>query len=221
MPPSGKVVQFTALDGVRLEGVEYGTGRAGVVLTHQLGSDASEWAPLASMLAERGYRALALNVRGTCPRNGFGCSRGSFVPDDIWQDVAGGARFLLHRGARNVILVGGSMGGEASLVAAARFKSHVAGVVSLSGSEGFAGPIDPHETKAIVAVGVPKLFIAGRADTAAAAAARDYDRLAKPPKQLLIVGSAAHGVSLLGDPRVGSQVTAALITFLAARAAHT
>jgi pimeloyl-ACP methyl ester carboxylesterase len=210
-----RVVQFAALDGVTLQGRLYGAGAFGVVLTHQLRSDASEWDSFAQTLAARGYRVLAMNVRGTCPGQGFGCSRGAFVAEEIWRDVGGASRYLRSHGVRSVALVGASMGGEASLLAAAQSGAGVVGVVSLSGSEGFAGPLDPREERRLVRrVRVPKLFVAGATDTTAAQAARNYQAIGVAPKRLVIVPSSAHGVRLLDDPAVGARVTRTAIDFL-------
>jgi pimeloyl-ACP methyl ester carboxylesterase len=217
--PPGAAVRFEALDGTRLEGRTIGTGRVGIVLTHQLGSNASEWDAVARLLAKRGYRMLALNVRGTCPGQGWGCSAGTFAVEEIWQDVAGAARYLRARGVRSIVLMGGSMGGEASLVAAARAKAGIVGVVSLSGSSGFAGPIDPAEERALLRkVVVPKLFVAGSRDPATPQRSPAYQLQLLPPKKLLVVDSSAHGVSLLADDRAGSRVTATVLAFLASTA---
>jgi pimeloyl-ACP methyl ester carboxylesterase len=87
--------------------------------------------------------------------------------------------------------------------------------VSLSGSEGFAGPIDPREERRLVRrVKVPKLFVAGATDAIAAQAARNYQAIGLAPKRLVIVPSSAHGVRLLDDPAVGARVTRTAIDFL-------
>jgi pimeloyl-ACP methyl ester carboxylesterase len=213
-PP--RVVHFAALDGVALEGRLYGSGAFGVVLAHEYRSDASQWDRFARRLAARGYRVLAVNVRGTCPGEGFGCSRGAFVPAEIWRDVGGASRYLRSHGVRSVALVGASMGGEAALLAAAQSGAGVVGVVSLSGSEAFAGPLNPREERGLVRrVKVPKLFVAGATDGAAARAARNYQAMALPPKRLVLVPSSAHGVRLLDDPAVGARVTRSVIAFVA------
>ena len=202
------MVGFRALDGVALQGRLYGSGELGVVLTHQLGGDATQWDVFARRLAGRGYRALALNVRGICPARGFGCSRGTFSPEEFWRDVGGAVRFLRSHGASRVVLVGASMGGEASMVAAARAPTGVAGVVSLSGSEAFAGPLDPADERRLVrSIDVPKLFVAASGDRPAVDAARHYQALSRQPKRLVIVPSSAHGVALLEDRAVARRVS--------------
>ena len=51
--------------GMRLRYLEWGRGREDtVLLLHGAGEAAEAWAPLAAALAGRGYRVLALDLRG-------------------------------------------------------------------------------------------------------------------------------------------------------------
>src|SRR6266571_919104 len=54
---------FKASDGVRLYGIEAGTGRTVVVLAHEGGADLCGWLPYISTLQHAGLRVFALSVK--------------------------------------------------------------------------------------------------------------------------------------------------------------
>jgi alpha-beta hydrolase superfamily lysophospholipase len=130
--------------------VALGTGRAGLVLGHQLGSDLCEWVPLARAFAGRGYQVLAFDFAG------FGDSEHGSGDDRVDTDVVAAAQQLRRRGADRIVLVGSSTGGTAVLSAATRVRPPVAGVVSLSGPSSFGG-VDA--TAAMRRLRVPVLLV--------------------------------------------------------------
>ena len=148
------VFRFPTSDGSTLVGVVLGSGRTGLVLGHQLGSDLCEWLPQARQFAKRGYQVLAFDFAG------FGDSQPG--PDSrVDNDVIAATAELRRRGADQVVLVGSSMGGTAVLSAATRIRPPVAGVVSLSGASSYGG------VEAQAAMGrlrVPVLFVVGADD---------------------------------------------------------
>ena len=115
-------ITFPASDGVTLSGRLFGPGEgsAGVVLAHMFPSDQSAWFAFAERLRQRGYRVLTFNFRGFCPGGDAGCSQGEKTISAIWQDVEGAVAALRDEGATRIGLVGASMGGTASLVAASK-----------------------------------------------------------------------------------------------------
>jgi dipeptidyl aminopeptidase/acylaminoacyl peptidase len=130
---SSRLFRFQTSDGATLVGLVLGSGRTGLVLGHQLGSDLCEWLPQARSFARRGYRVLIFDFAG------FGDSQpgpDGRVDTDV---VAAAAQLRRRRGVDRVVLVGSSMGGTAVLSAATRIRPPVAGVVSLSGASGFGG----------------------------------------------------------------------------------
>jgi pimeloyl-ACP methyl ester carboxylesterase len=168
-----RAVTMTASDGARIYGVETGKGAVGVVLAHQYLSDHCEFMSFAHELAGRGYRVLAIDLRG------YGASRGG-----VWwhldRDLVAAAARLRADGAKRVVLVGASMGGTAALVAGAEAKPAVAGVVSLSG---------------------PAQFLAARSDPPSPSDARRLNGAsASRDKSVALFDGAAHGSSLLSIP---------------------
>jgi pimeloyl-ACP methyl ester carboxylesterase len=173
--------------------VVLGQGRTGVVLGHQVGSDLCEWMPQARVLAKQGRQVLAFD---------FGQS------SQIDKVMVAAAAELRHRGVTRMVLVGSSMGGTAALAAAAQITPPVAGVVSLSGPEGFRGA---DADAAAPKLRMPVLFIVGSDDPPFTDAARAlYRAVPHHHKRLLVLEGGGHGTSLLefGDqaPRVRAEL---------------
>jgi pimeloyl-ACP methyl ester carboxylesterase len=105
-------VSFPTEDGGLIYADVYGTGDRGVVLAHGGRFTKESWAKQARTLADAGFRALAIDLRG------FGQSRGPGQADPLsaplhW-DVLAAVRYLRKTGAKTVSVVGASMGGAAA-----------------------------------------------------------------------------------------------------------
>jgi pimeloyl-ACP methyl ester carboxylesterase len=194
-----KVVRFANSEGTRLVGYELGRGTRGVVLVHQYGGDACQWAEFAPRLARSGYHVLAFDAHG------YGQSPPG--AGEVDTDVLAAASKLRALGARKLVLIGASMGGTAVLSAAAQLKPPPAAVVSLSGPGSF-DLMSAYD--AVPRLAMPKLFVAGSRDVQFVDDARELDRRARPPKRLVVVPTGDHGVDLLGDPRATRAVDALL-----------
>ena len=193
-----KALRFRAADGVRIVGVEFGKGSKAVVLAHQIRSNLCEWVPFARLLAARGFRALAIDLRGY----GLSGNGGRLTPA---ADVAAAARVERARGARTVLLMGASMGGTAALAAARTITPAPAGVVALSSPAQFG---DMDATAAVAAAQVPLLLLAARDDDPEIVAAQQaiYDASAATDKQVEILPGYEHGSRILrGTSRVRAR----------------
>jgi uncharacterized protein len=199
----GRVVRFSTDDGVRLTGELRGSGPTGVVLAHMFPTDRTSWAELGSLLADRGYRSLAFDFRG------YGDSAGERNIPEIWRDVLAAIDALRERGARRIVLVGASMGGTASLIAASR--TEVEGVITLSAAGTFMELSAPPEI--LRAVDEPKLFIAAQGDGSAAATAQTFYDTASGAKRLEIVTGSDHGTDLL-EGQQAEAVRGLILDFL-------
>jgi pimeloyl-ACP methyl ester carboxylesterase len=198
---ASRPVSFESADGVRLDGRIFGRGPVGVVLSHMLPSDQTSWWDFARQLAGEGYQALTYDFRGYCPGGDAGCSQGSRDIGAIWQDVLGAVDELRSRGATRIALLGASMGGTASLVAASRPGVQVQAIVTLSAPVSIEGLVaDPHVLASVTAA---KLFIAGTGDAQAADAAEQLYATAPQPKRIDIVTSNDHGTDLLDGNQSG------------------
>jgi pimeloyl-ACP methyl ester carboxylesterase len=188
----GPDLHFRAADGTRLVGHRFGHGSKAVVLAHQYGGDVCEWAPYARRLASLGYTAIAFDFRG------FGLSQHR-TGDALIRysaDVSAAVKIARRLGARHVIIVGASIGGNAVIVAAANTRPLVDGVVSLSGPATFR--LDA--VTAAKHLKVPVLYIAGTFDEGGIYrkdAETLYDATAVDDKTIEFVPSSEHGVQLV------------------------
>ncbi|HZD80142.1 MAG TPA: alpha/beta fold hydrolase [Actinomycetota bacterium] len=188
-------VSFSATDGVRLEGRLFGEGSAAVVLSHMRPADQRSWFGFATRLADDGYLVLTYDFRGYCPGDEGGCSEGETDIDALWRDVLGAVTFVRERGADRVALVGASMGGTASLVAASQLGADVDVVITLSAPASTEGLVV--DQAVLAEVGAATLFLAGVGDAPYAEDAQTLYALAQQPKRVEILPSDDHGTDLL------------------------
>lgn len=207
-----RAVSFEATDGVRLEGRLFGDGSAAVVLSHMRPADQTSWFGFASRLADQGYLVLTYNFRGYCPGGSGGCSEGERDIGQMWRDVVGAIAFARLQGVVSVSLAGASMGGTASLVAAAQDGVDVRAVITLSAPVAIEGLVADAQVLSQITAG--KLYIAGVGDASAAADAQTLWAQSPPPKAgLQIVPSDDHGTDLLTGSR-GEEVRRLIETYL-------
>jgi dienelactone hydrolase len=205
-------VSFPSSDGVALEGRLFGDGSTAVVLSHMRPADQRSWFAFADRLADEGYLVLTYDFRGYCPGGEGGCSQGERDISAIWQDVLGAEEFVRSRGATTVALIGASMGGTASLVAAGQEGEDVEVVVTLSAPESIEGLVA--DAVLLQREQANKLFIAGTGDPTAAASAQHLGDIAPPPKRVEIIPADDHGTDLLTGSR-GEEVQRLIETYLA------
>jgi predicted alpha/beta-hydrolase family hydrolase len=199
-------VSFRSSDGLKLAGRVFGDGRIGVVLAHMFPADQTSWWAFARVLAPKGFTVLTFDFRGYCPGGVAGCSEGERDVAAMWQDVLGAIDFMMARGMNSVMLVGASMGGTASLVAAAQPGVPVVAIVALSAPQSFEG-LTADRTVLGNVTGA-KLFVAGNADpTGAATAAEAMYEESPLPKKVEIVTSSDHGTDLLSGNQSGRVQT--------------
>jgi dienelactone hydrolase len=186
----GKQARFTTPAGTRLVGVTLGSGAKGVVLAHQNESDLCEWLAFGKHLADLGYRVLAFDFGGD------GDSESHRGDDGLDDDVVAAASHLRANGVTDVVLMGASKGGTASLAAAVALSPAPVAVVSLSAPDLFAGV---SASSAVPRLTSPALFLAAEYDQQAADAAQQFDAAtpqAVPHQMFLSIGN-DHGTALL------------------------
>jgi len=206
-------VTFRTSDGVQLSGRLFGPTDAlqGVVLTHMLPADQTSWFPEAAHLAQQGYQVLTFDLRGYCPGGAGGCSQGTKDPGAAATDVTAALAELRRHGPQRVALLGASVGGTASLIAASQ-DGNVPAVITLS------APLQIGTLAAtpqiLGALDAAKLYIAGLGDpTGAAQAAQSLYDLSPQPKRLDIVTTDAHGTDLFASSQ-GTSVALAIDQWL-------
>ena len=173
------------------EGVVCGSGPRGVALGHMGGQDLCAWLPYARRLATDGYHVLAFDFRQ------HGSSAYPAAPRRLWRvdlDMRAAAGVLRRRGARTVVIAGGSLGAIASVWAGASTTPPVDGVVSLSAPDFF-------RTVDLVVVArrltSPVLFMAAEDDGLFVDAARKlYDAAGSTDKRLVTFPAGGHGINM-------------------------
>jgi pimeloyl-ACP methyl ester carboxylesterase len=199
-------------DGVRLEGRLFGSGEVGVVLAHMGASgDQSQWLGLAGVLAERGYRVLTFDRRGSCPGGDLGCSGGR-NDGGGWRDLAFLVERLREAGARTVVVGGASLGAMESLYALSRGLD-ADGLIWVSGVDLYQGvPVGDQ----VDDVTVPKLFIAGAFDDEPADLQRVFERTAPRPTQVVTLDTGEHGTDILdyAPPPIADEFREEVLEFL-------
>jgi pimeloyl-ACP methyl ester carboxylesterase len=192
-------VKFKTSDGRTLTGRLFGSGRVGVTLGHMFPSDATSWYPYARRIARAGYAALAFNFRG------YADSGGTKQTVNAPLDVEAAQAYLERRGARDVALVGASMGGTASLIAGE--SSDALAVVAISAPSRFMG-LDA--IAVATRVQRPVLLMATRNDDAAFGSVQELERALPNPETRIYDGD-AHGTNLL---ETRPEATDEVIAFL-------
>lgn len=197
-------VTFVALDGYRLQADVYGKSERGVILTHGGRFDRKSWKKQADVLAQAGFRVMAIDIRG------YGQSQpGSQEVDwKHYPDVLAAVRYLHASGAKSVSIIGASMGGNAAGDAASQAKPGEIDRIVFLGSQGGDTP---------QRLPGRKLFILSRDD-------RSGDGLRLPgitesykkapdPKKLIVLDGSAHAQYIFVTDQ-GDRLMRELVQFL-------
>ncbi|HEY8860857.1 MAG TPA: alpha/beta fold hydrolase [Candidatus Limnocylindria bacterium] len=194
-----------ASEGETLKADLYGALPAAraAILCHGQSWDASGWRDIAPRFVARGVPALAINFRG------YGASTGKTGKWTTVTDLAAAKAWLKQAGAKEIALVGASMGGHAVL--GSSFERDVESLVSIS------APVEPVEDALSKKVSGRKLFICANEDSMGAAphVLRTFD-LCDTPKTLLMFGATEHSIGMFHAP-YGGEVIAAILDFVTGR----
>jgi pimeloyl-ACP methyl ester carboxylesterase len=202
-----RTVSFPSPDGGVVYAHLYGEGSHGVVLVHGGRFDKESWREQAQAIAQAGFRALAIDLRG------YGRSRGGGESDDPYEgvhlDVLAAVRYLRAEGATTVSVVGGSFGGGAAADAAVVAKpGEIDRLVLLAHSS-----IDHPER-----MQGRKLFITTHDDPYADGSPRliairkQYER-APEPKRLVVLEGSAHAQHVFATEQ-GERLLQEILKFL-------
>jgi pimeloyl-ACP methyl ester carboxylesterase len=204
-----ELVSFPTGDGGRVYADVWGTGGRGVVLAHGGRFTKESWAKQAKVLAEAGFRVVAIDFRGR------GQSRGGprLAPGDdgLRLDVLAAVRYLRTNGAGTVAVVGASMGGGAAAEAAVEAKPGEIDRLILMAHVPIAHP---------ERIAIPTLFVVSRDDklvdgTPRLVAIRDQYDKATGPKELVVLDGSAHA-QFIFDTDQGARLMREILRFLSA-----
>jgi hypothetical protein len=119
-----KTISLRTSDGVRLSAMVLGTGKRGVVLSHEQGYNICSWLALGQTLASRGYHVMLPEYRF------HGASAGK-SNDHLDRDLTAAVKELTRRGATRIVAGGASCGGSTSVVLAPKI-SGFTGLIGMS-----------------------------------------------------------------------------------------
>jgi pimeloyl-ACP methyl ester carboxylesterase len=178
-------LSFPTQDGWIIHADLYGTGDLGVVLAHGGQFNKGSWEKQARILANAGFRALAIDLRG------FGESRSgaqTLLLDELRHfDVLAAVHYLRKTGAQTIAVVGASMGGDYAAEASEAEPREIDRLVLLA-----AGAYTP-----LIQSKARKLFIISRDDVIGENKPRlpeireQYEK-ASGPKELVLLDGSAH-----------------------------
>lgn len=198
---------FPTRDGGLIFADTYGKGDRGIVLAHGGRFDRKSWDKQAKILAEAGFRVVAIDFRGEGESRGGVQSRS--LEDGRPLDILAAVDYLRKAGAKSVSVVGASMGGDYAAEAAEAEPKAIDRLVLLGSGE--YTPLTHMKGR--------KLFLVARDD-----ANSDGPRLpriraqyakALDPKELIVVDGSAHA-QFLFETDQGARVMQEILRFLRA-----
>jgi pimeloyl-ACP methyl ester carboxylesterase len=210
-PTSGapQPVSFPTEDGWIIHAELSGAGDRGVVLVHGGRFTKESWREQAGVLANAGFRVLAIDLRG------YGQSKDGpeATRDEMGSplDVLAAVRYLRKAGVKTVSAVGGSMGGDAAGGASVRADAGEIDALVLLAS---GGGQTPEGMKG------RKLFVTCRDDRRGEGELRlpgiraGYEK-ALAPKRMVILECSAHAQFIFGTEQ-GPRLMSDILSFLSA-----
>jgi pimeloyl-ACP methyl ester carboxylesterase len=187
-------VVIEAADGLPIVSTFYPGAGAGpwptIILLHMNGGDRSDWASFAEQLAQNGYAAMTVDMRG---HGDTGDSKDwDKTAEDlslVWAHLAGREDVDAER----IAAAGASIGANMSVVLAVNEPSLKTMILLSAGEDYFGVTTDDR----IQEYGDrPVLFVASQEDTAAADSSRDLHELAKGTVELIMYNGAGHGTNM-------------------------
>ena len=194
-----ETVRFRTEDSEDLWGSIFGDGEIAVILSHMRGRNQTSWFPFARLASTSGYKVMTFDFRG------YGKSTGT-RDTRMDRDLEAAVAYVRAKGAKQVILIGASMGGTAAIEIAAEID--VQGVAALSPPTSF-GRINA--LGAVSSMLIPLLLIVAENDPPFTSSAREIVTAAAATQFLELPGQ-EHGTNLYSAHI--DQVSGILLTFI-------
>lgn len=177
--------------GIAADVALFGNGDTAVVVTYEIHGTVCTWVRLAERLAADGHQVMLYDQ----------------VIGEGAEQISEMVKLARQRGAKKVVLLGGSLGGAESITAGSVVKPPVDAVVALSPAS-----ISGDDAAAL---DVPFLQIAAKGDTEYADDARINEAAAKasPDHRLLIVPGPEHA-SMMFTGSAGTKVLTTIAEFV-------
>ncbi len=205
---ASRVVTFTTADGATLHGTLYGSGTTAVIFSTMGAQKQDTWARMAQATANAGYLALTYNFRFWVSETKIQDDLRAYIADDLRAAIA----FMREQGARQIVLVGASLGGMATAKVAG--EAQVAAVIIMAAPLSAKGLTVRVEDAELQKLTMPKLFVSSEHDAtvAPAEARRTYDQ-SPEPKEIYLYPGTTHGTDLFETEYAG-DLTQRLLAFI-------
>ena len=194
-------ISFLTEDNIKIAGRIFGKSETAVILSHMYPTDQSSWDNFADRLMQNGYEVITFDFRG------YGKSEGEKEIDKIHKDLLAALKFVREDGAKNIVLIGASMGGTASLFVGSQ--NIVNGVIAISAPDEFQG-LTVGDLKNIACA---KLFIAGEKDGSAVQSAKYFYENSIDPREIVIYPTDEHGTYIFDGP-YGEDLSNKILEFI-------
>lgn len=189
-------VSLTTADGARLHAIADKVAGApkAVVLVHQEGRSAADWAYVAEKLFKSGFTVIAPDLRGHGGSGSKQLTEADYKA--MVADVDAAVKWARGQGAKEISCVGAALGANLCLQSAARDPG-VVNVVMLSPGMNIKGvtlgdSVAPYGDR-------PLLLVAASGDAASAKATELLEQAAKGQKHRELVNGASKGTKMLDD----------------------
>ncbi len=116
MPGDPETVTLT-IDGDAAHAQRFGDGDQAILLVHGLASESRELGALPTVLADHGYTALAIDLRGHGKSQG---ARGLLTVQGVLEDLTAWRDHLTEAGCELAVVAGHSLGGAWAMLTASR-----------------------------------------------------------------------------------------------------
>lgn len=169
-------VNFKTSDNGNIYGSLFGKGEKGIILAHGKVFNKESWYEFAEVLTENGFQALSFDFRG------YGKSKAGKSDSALELDILGAVDFMKRNGAKEISVIGGSMGAAAVLNAA---------ILSKEGDIQRLVLISPLPVEGVEKAKGKKLFITSK-DEALAPEVKKMFIKASGTKELKLINGSAH-----------------------------
>ncbi len=194
-----EIIRFRTEDSEDLWGSVFGQGEIAIILSHMRGRDQSSWFPFARLASESGYKVLTFDFRG------YGKSTGT-KNTRMDRDLEAAVAYVRAYGAKQVILIGASMGGTASIELAPEVEVQAVAALSPPTSFGRVNALG-----AVKSMLIPLLLIVAENDPPFTGDARSLETAAAATQFLELPGQ-QHGTNLFSEH--SDQISGILLSFI-------
>ena len=202
---AGQSVNIQRPDGIHLPGTLFGSASQVVVFANMNDNNAAPWTETAELLAGAGYMALTFNYR----------SDGNAFIDERDDDLLAAVQYAIDQGAQEIVVVGASIGGPATLKAlSAHPELPVSGLIIIAAPTDLGG--DEITAEELAAIKAPQLYMTAEDDSHGLnVTVERLFEMAPEPKTWQTVPGSAHGTQIFGTEE-GPLLQAAIVDFVMA-----